>query len=114
MKTPEMEVVRFSESDVIVASGNMHKKATAFGWGTGEVKDAGITYSNGTTKTKTLDDLSTDISFGYANSDTVFTNGDWSVTLGQLVGGGDADGLYDYVNGEYDLSDAGNKWVRRQ
>lgn len=115
MKTPEMEVVRFNESDVIVASGDpvlAHKNADVMNFGIGTVGDAQIRYHNGHSLTKNLQQIAADIDFGYTNDTVSFTNGNGQVaTIGEMVRGGDADGLFSYMNGTYETNDGGQTWT---
>ena len=48
METPKMDVVRFQEADVIVASGivNNRKRAALYGWENGIAGDATLTFSD--------------------------------------------------------------------
>ena len=97
METPKMDVVRFNEADVIVASGEEHRRfATLAGWANNTPNDATLTFSNGDT-----------ISYNYAQikdmtehdlGGLTFTNDYGSVTIEQLAA--DEDSYGDW-NGTY-------------
>ena len=117
MKTPEMEVVRFTESDVMCASGPVveHKYARTNGWGNSLKGDATIRYYNGHDNTYGIDELESMLGNGMLNRGSKFTNNAGnSVTLGEMVSGGDAEGLYAEFNGEYETWDSGENWTWRQ
>ncbi len=116
METPKMDVVRFGEADVIVASGNPveHRYATLSNWGTGSVGDATVSYSNGHDFTYSYDSLNGLLSNGGLNGNQSYTSGGSTVTLGELVGGGDADGLFTGFNGVYETFDGGATWSPKQ
>jgi len=115
MKTPEMEVVRFSESDVIVASGPVeHTNVRIQNLGTGKVGDASWTYTNGSTEVVGFDRYEADRKHGTLNGNVVYHSGNDSTTLGEIVSGGDADGLFTAFNGFYETLDGGSSWHKIQ
>jgi len=118
MKTPEMEVVRFSESDVIVASGpspiTEHRHVTITGLGTGSVGDATWTYTNGSTSVVNIKKYEEDKHNGTLNGHVTYYSGNDSTTLGDIVSGGDTDGLFTLFNGYYETLDEGASWHKVQ
>jgi len=119
MKTPEMEVVRFSESDVIVASGPVpgpseHRYVTISNLGTGSVGDATWTYKNGSTSVVTFDRYVEDKEHGTLFGGVSYHSGNSSTTLGAIVAGGDADGEFVDFNGYYETFDEGTSWHKKQ
>ncbi len=55
METPKMDVVRFQEADVIVASNGLDKKlATLAGWGDGTSGNATLTFTDGNGQNATV------------------------------------------------------------
>ena len=102
MATPTMDVVRFREGDVIVASS--HRSALWEGLGTGIVGDAHLHLQNGVPVDATIAQIHGELT----NDNTslfypgmTFKNGDNEITLQALVNGNDADGLYTEWNGLY-------------
>ncbi len=118
MKTPEMEVVRFSESDVIVASGPSpvveHRYVTISNLGTGVVGDAQWKYENGITTTVSIKKYEEDKHNGTLYGGVVYHSGNNSTTLGEIVSHGDADGLFEEFNGYYETFDLGGSWHKVQ
>ena len=112
MAIPTMDVVRFREGDVIVASGFEHKLATLFNWGTGSVGDAGIQYTNGHDFTHSLNYLKESNDCGELDRGVLFVNGDNErVSLGDLVDSKDANGAYSNFNGTYETINNGKLWT---
>ena len=119
MKTPEMEVVRFSESDVIVASSGPQpyerRFVTIAKLGTGVVGDATWTYENGEITVDTISDYQHNAHNGTLKRDVVYNdkNGN-STTLGAIVDKGDAADLFTNFNGFYETFDEGLSWHMKQ
>lgn len=98
MKTPEMEVVRFNESDVIVASGHIQSFALAK-WTNGTKDDATV---NGLTKNKAeewLENLGTGHTFQYKENTPVSAASLYNYEETGTI----QDGIYTKVEGE-------NRW----
>ncbi len=118
MKTPEMEVVRFSESDVIVASGpspiTEHRNVNVTGLGVGSVGDATWTYTNGSTSVVNITKYQEDQHNNTLRGEVRYISGEHATTLGDMVSGGDADGLFIDFNGFYETFDNGNSWHKVQ
>ncbi len=112
METPKMDVVRFQEADVIVASGDAHKYLNISGLGVDG--EATWTYTNGHTSVRSISDYADDKGNGTLVTGVKFYNAnDVAVTLGEIVEGGDADGLYADYNGDYETFDSGSSWKWR-
>ena len=119
MKTPEMEVVRFSESDVIVASSipqpYEHRYVTIANLGTGTVGDATWTYTNGSTVVDSIGTYQSMAHNGTLNRNVVYkSKSGESTTLGAIVDNVDADGSFTLFNGFYETFDEGLSWVHRE
>ena len=113
MAIPTMEVVRFKEDDIIVASG---RSAGIRNFGTGTVGDAYIQVTNGINFTADWAFLKDEVDKehehdSFLNPGMTFYVGDNSITLGTLVSGGDADGLYAQWNGDY--KNVGDGWHKQ-
>lgn len=114
MKTPEMEVIRFNEADVLAASGE-NRFVTVAGLGTGIVGDATWTYKNGHTSTTGIDTYMREQDEGTLKGDVVYNISEsQSTTLGAMVSGGDANGLFTEYNGLYETYDKGATWHKIQ
>ena len=118
METPKIDVVRFQEADVIVASPApvfAHKNADLYKWGDTTQGNAGIYYHNDDGSDgddKNLATLQKDLSNGYLNATSTFTNNNnTTVTLADLLAGGDAEDLYKDMNGTYESSNNGLTWT---
>ena len=111
METPKMDVVRFNEADVIVASGDHRRMATLAGWANGNPADATLSFTNGSNVTYTWNQIQdmTEHDLGGLN----FTNASGnSATIEQLASDeesyGDwngtyvrsSKGQYDWYNGQ--------------
>ena len=120
MKTPEMEVVRFNESDVIVASSVPvveHTNVRIANLGTGIVGDATWTYSGsaqGSTDVVDFATYDTERKHNTLRRDVVYSNDTHSTTLGDMIDGGDAANLFTDFNGFYETLDGGNSWHKIQ
>ena len=115
MKTPEMEVVRFTESDVMCASGLVeHTNVRIANLGLAAVGDATWTYTNGSTEVISFGKYESDKKHGTLKENVVYHNGSNSTTLGEIVNGGDADGLFIEFNGLYETLDSGKSWHKVQ
>ena len=118
MTKPEMDVVRFNESDVIVASSPVppveHRYVTISGLGTGTVGDAKWVYTNGGTSTATIGKYQEDQHNNTLKGEVKYISGQNHTTLGDMVSGGDADGLFIEFNGFYETFDQGLSWHKQQ
>lgn len=103
MKMPEMRVVRFNESDVIVASFSLHN------YGDGKAHNAYVSYNgrhygNYSGSGRTYDDLFTQFSAenpGTFNSETGFGWGDQSYVAFSVIMGYDNSDAKSGVDGSY-------------
>ena len=120
MKTPEMEVVRFNEADVLAASGPQpaeHTYLKIAGVGTGIVGDATWTYSGtgDATEVISIKKYESDQQHGTLEGGVKYYNaGGVGITLGEIVSEKDADGLFADYNGDYETFDGGHSWKWRQ
>ena len=105
MTSPEMEVIRFKEKDIVAASGNKPSFAHLFGWGNGIDGDAGITFekSNTTYSWKTLH---SEALHGMI-SDLRFMNNGHEATLNQLALDENKPSTW---NGKYQYEEETNTW----
>ena len=118
MTKPEMEVILFNEADVLASSSPVppaeHRFVTVANLGTGIVGDATWTYTNGETTTDTIGDYQHNQHNGTLKGDVKYIAGSKSTTLGDMVSGGDADGLFIEFNGYYETFDEGLSWHKQQ
>ena len=85
MKTPEMEVVRFNESDVIVASGNV--VASVYGFNDEVAKNAGVKWRGidyKTTNANGARDLLSALGQDGIPSSVTFSSGHGSFTVSEM------------------------------
>ena len=103
MKRPEMEVVRFKEADIIVASGNI---ATLSGFNDNEARNGEVRYGNTTYKRGDRD------SFPYDGKETRFNSGNLEITLDGLFTS-DAAGFSMDFDGKYTYNENDRKFHRQ-
>ena len=106
METPKMDVVRFQEADVIVASGEDRRQfSTLSGWGVDPIEQASVSFKTGLNGTETVHDYaeihSTPDMYGLT-----YDNGTSSIALSELAKSdaehSEFNGLYIYTgNGTY-------------
>lgn len=116
MRMPEMSVVRFNESDVIVASGSpMDKYVALRGWNDTTAKNGEVYYVEGSTETLIYNHSQSGSNTNrmneyFGNGDTAYTfyvgNTPWSFstminsdTNGAATGNTDMTGTYEWYGG---------------
>ena len=109
MMRSKMEVVRFKQEDVIVASGHHdHRYAKLSGWGDGIDDNAIIQFKNGKAHTVTIDALAGLLGNDGLNPNVIFhKDASNQVTLGQLA---DNENDYGYFNGDYENDETDGNW----
>ncbi len=117
MKTPEMEVVRFNESDVIVASGKLNTAIIAEAGGTKKNLKVTLAAPGTAGVPHSFEDLLADENTAYAANPIFFNANNESATLHNLIdddndGGA---GKYGAWNGYYESSNGGAsyQWIRQ-
>ena len=107
-----MDVVRFKEDDVIVASGH-HMIAEVSNLADGTNNNAFIRFLNGETVERDYANLSQLVEQGL---NSTFYNGTDNVTLSDLVNqdANDDSSTHSSFNGTYDRDISTARWVRRQ
>lgn len=103
MKRPEMEVVRFKEADIIVASGNI---ATLSGFSDTSPDNGTVRYGN------TTYDYTNYHTSPYGGGNAVFNNGDWDESLDDLFAY-DAGRLYIGFDGNYKYNESDGKFYKQ-
>ena len=112
MEMPKMDVVRFQEADVIVASGDHRKMATIAGWGNGVDNDATLTFTNGQVTSYTFEKLKTDYNNEMLGSLEFRNSAGNTVTVGQLASD---ENSYSAWNGKYERTASGHyEWYSNQ
>lgn len=113
METPKMDVVRFKEADVIVASGNVKIWTSTVSNSGGSAQDLTVAITSaedGVTRTFGYDALYDSSASGIMGSSTYSVNG-VSVKLSELIAN-DANASSNYINynGYYESAD-GNSYT---
>ena len=99
MTVPTMDVVRFKEDDIIVASGIVHQKyAFLSGWGDGIDGNATLRFENGTNSTYGWDTLHNEAMENMLTG-LMFNNGSETKSLNDL---GMNENLSSDWNGQYE------------
>lgn len=106
-----MDVVRFKEADVIVASGTEHMFATIYGWGDGISNNATITFKDGSTDSYDYALLHSQVHNGVLNGGLTFFKDKDSVNLGQLASTEDD---YSGFNGNYEKNESNGHYYWKQ
>ena len=119
MKTPEMEVVRFNESDVIVASGDPTQFMTATISNAGGAKrDLTVTLAapGQNAVPHSFEDLLADSNTAYAANPTFFNKDNAQATLHNLIDddNDNGSGKYSAWNGSYYSENGGSIYYWRQ
>ncbi|PWJ71182.1 hypothetical protein B0O40_1047 [Ruminococcaceae bacterium R-25] len=112
METPKMDVVRFQEADVIVASGDHNKMATLFGWGDTIQGNAKLTFSNGKTSEYDWESLQNQKDDEMLGNLSFKNQAGSTATLNQLASDENSYGAW---NGLYERTSAGHyEWYVNQ
>ncbi len=108
MKRPEMDVVRFKEADIIVASG-----VTLSGFYNGVNKDANANY-NGNDYNKAKNNIDDFYNLLPKNSKTIFDNSNgYFDTIDKMFGYDDADEYSEGWNGTYKWNKDLGKFIKQ-
>ena len=117
MKTPEMEVVRFNEADVLAASGDQFMTATIAKAG-GAKRDLTVTLAapGQNAVPHSFEDLLADSNTAYAANPTFFNKNNDQATLHNLIDDDNDNGAgkYGAWNGSYYSDNGGSIYYWRQ
>lgn len=104
MKRPEMDVVRFKEADIIVASGNI---ATLSGFNDNEARNGIVSYGGTDYKRDDRD------SFPYDGKETLFYSGNAQTTLNALFMLDSLENSPSGFDGKYTYNENSNRFERQ-
>ena len=114
MNTPKMDVVRFKEADVVVASGAaVPTSMTATGWGDGTNGNLNITYGNAVYGYSNRNDLVTALT-NNGQTDTVHTTSGKNYRFNQLFSTEHNNDNDTRTLSGFDWDSANSRWNSRQ